>query len=133
MRILVDTNVYISAFAFRSRQLIEMIEFVYIDHELVMTRYVADEILRVVSTVKPDQLATAMEFLTLPGIVWFEGTETIGSVPLIRDQKDLPIVIAGIAAGADVIISGDKDFLAVTIDRPKVMTPRDFIDGFINK
>lgn len=130
---LLDTNVYISAFAFRSKQLTEMIEFIYSHHELVMARYVANEILRVTANSNHVQLPNVMEFLTLSRIVWFKDEVSLEAAPHIRDAKDLPILAAGIAVGVDILVSGDKDFAALDIDRPRIMTPREFIDEFMRK
>jgi uncharacterized protein len=34
-------------------------------------------------------------------------------VPELRDRKDLPVLAAAVAAGADLIITGDKDLLTL--------------------
>lgn len=41
---------------------------------------------------------------------------------LIRDPKDQPILNAAILADVDIIISGDKHFLSLDLERPKTMT-----------
>ena len=45
----------------------------------------------------------------------------------IRDIDDRPILRAAIEAGADIIVTGDKDFLESGLDSPKRMTAADFI------
>lgn len=45
----------------------------------------------------------------------------------IRDVKDQPILNAAIASDVDVILTGDKDFLSLAIDRPACMTVADFL------
>jgi predicted nucleic acid-binding protein len=42
--------------------------------------------------------------------------------PKIRDKKDYPILASAIIADVDVFITGDKDFSAVDIERPEVMS-----------
>jgi predicted nucleic acid-binding protein len=37
-----------------------------------------------------------------------------------------------IESNVDVLITGDKDFGEIIIDRPMIMTPRNFIDKFMN-
>jgi putative PIN family toxin of toxin-antitoxin system len=46
----------------------------------------------------------------------------------IRDIDDRPILRAAIKAGADIILTGDNDFLESTITNPRIMTARQFID-----
>jgi predicted nucleic acid-binding protein len=50
-------------------------------------------------------------------------------VPLvkIRDEKDYPIIHAAITGQIDVLLTGDKDFFDVKIDRPKILSPTDFL------
>lgn len=46
----------------------------------------------------------------------------------VRDADDRPILRAAVAAGADVLITGDKDFLESGIERPVIMTPAEFLN-----
>ena len=45
----------------------------------------------------------------------------------IRDVKDRPILRAAINAKADILLTGDKDFLESGLITPKIMTPADFL------
>jgi len=47
---------------------------------------------------------------------------------LIADPKDAPILNAAILAGVDIILSGDKHFRELQIERPKVMTVAEYIE-----
>ena len=46
----------------------------------------------------------------------------------IRDSKDRPILRAAIEAKADVLLTGDKDFLESGVKIPAVMTPAEFLN-----
>lgn len=46
---------------------------------------------------------------------------------LIRDIKDRPVLRAAINAGADVLLTGDKDFLAYGITSPRIMSASEFL------
>ena len=46
----------------------------------------------------------------------------------IRDTNDRPILRAAIAARADVILTGDKDFLESGLEKPAIMTPAEFLN-----
>jgi len=45
----------------------------------------------------------------------------------IRDIDDRPILRAAIKAGADILLTGDKDFLESTVTNPKIMTAAQFM------
>ena len=46
----------------------------------------------------------------------------------IRDINDRPILRAAINSGADILLTGDKDFIESGIYKPKVMTAEEFVD-----
>ena len=45
----------------------------------------------------------------------------------IRDVKDRPILRAAIKAKADILLTGDKDFLESGVENPVIMTPAEFL------
>jgi predicted nucleic acid-binding protein len=46
----------------------------------------------------------------------------------IRDEKDYPVLHAAITGQVDVLLTGDKDFFDVKIDRPEILSPLDFMN-----
>lgn len=54
--------------------------------------------------------------------------EESGFESQIRDIKDRPILRAAIAARADVLLTGDKDFLESGLKSPVIMTPAEFLE-----
>lgn len=50
----------------------------------------------------------------------------------IRDPDDIAVLYSAIVAEADILITGDKDFTAVDIDRPEIITPSAFISKYIS-
>jgi predicted nucleic acid-binding protein len=47
---------------------------------------------------------------------------------LIADPKDAPILNAAIIEDVDIIISGDRHFLALDMERPKVLTAAQYLE-----
>ncbi|MDY5127547.1 putative toxin-antitoxin system toxin component, PIN family [Actinotignum schaalii] len=45
----------------------------------------------------------------------------------VRDSSDRPILRAAIACGANIFVTGDKDFLEAKINTPHIVTARTFI------
>jgi predicted nucleic acid-binding protein len=52
--------------------------------------------------------------------------------PKIRDIDDFPVLVAAIESNVDILITGDKDFDEIKIDRPRIMKPRKFADEYMN-
>jgi putative PIN family toxin of toxin-antitoxin system len=50
--------------------------------------------------------------------------------PLLRDRKDAYLLEAAQGTNADFLVSGDRDLQALRdeIDRPRIVTPREFLD-----
>jgi predicted nucleic acid-binding protein len=46
----------------------------------------------------------------------------------IADPKDAPILNAAILENADMIISRDNHFLSLVLERPKILTPAQYLD-----
>ena len=52
----------------------------------------------------------------------------IESEQSLRDAAGRPILRAAIACGADVLLTGDKDFLESGIKHPKIVTAAEFLN-----
>lgn len=130
MRIIFDTNVLFSALLHPGPQMQRLLELALIEHEVITPKYVADELFEKVVEVNPDLDELVNEFLRQLGPIIPEMTNTEAHQPSIRDPDDLPILVAAINLDVDLLITGDKDFLAVELDRPRIMKPRWFLDEF---
>ena len=47
---------------------------------------------------------------------------------LVRDKKDRPILRAALDAGADLFLTGDKDFLESSVKDPRIISVSQFLD-----
>ena len=47
----------------------------------------------------------------------------------IRDEKDEPILRTALYHNVDIILTGDKDFADVEMNKPKVITPSEYLTG----
>jgi len=54
--------------------------------------------------------------------------EKIPEEDMIRDVKDRPILRAAVAAGVDMIVTWDKDFLEAGLAYPRIVSPVDFVN-----
>ena len=48
----------------------------------------------------------------------------------IRDVKDYPVLYTAIIEDVDILITGDKDFRDIDIEKPEIMTPAEFMEKF---
>ena len=48
----------------------------------------------------------------------------------LRDPNDLPVLALLIGSGADHLVTGDKDLLALA-DTSPILTPAEFVDRFV--
>jgi putative PIN family toxin of toxin-antitoxin system len=112
VRVFLDTNVLISAFTARGL-CADLMRMVLADHELVTSERVLSEFQGVLARrfgYAPQTIDEATALLREHDV-----EPTPDELPDIefRDADDLPILGAAIASGADVLVTGDRDLLAV--------------------
>ncbi len=49
----------------------------------------------------------------------------------IRDAKDYPVLYTAIIENVDILITGDKDFADIDIEKPEIMTPAEFMEEYL--
>ena len=132
MRIMLDTNVLISAILFRSENLSRLIEKVVEEYTLVLSTYVVDELKTVVDRKFPSKMIAIERFLTALSYELAYSPENYDGTPLfeIRDDKDYMVLHTAIIADVDILITGDKDFKDIEIERPEIVTPKEFLDKY---
>jgi putative PIN family toxin of toxin-antitoxin system len=131
MRVLIDTNVLFSAALYydgTSRKAYN--KAVMEPNAGIVCDYSVDELKRVFNRKFPHMLDRLDKFLsemlTAVTIVSTPMTVMAGETD-IRDEKDRPILRAAIKARADIILSGDKDFLESGIKKPRMVYPAEFL------
>jgi putative PIN family toxin of toxin-antitoxin system len=132
MRIALDTNILISAFVLDSAYLLRLIDVLAEKHTIILSAYVVAELKTVTRRKFPLQYEKIEVFLgKLPfEMVYTSDKIEIEKYPNVRDKKDLPVLVSAIMAEADILLTGDSDFSAVEIARPKIMNARDFLEKY---
>lgn len=132
MRIMLDTNVLISAFVLSSSYLLRMIESITEQHTIILSTYIIDELKLVTIRKFPAKYNLLESFLQeLPfELVYTPERIDKTKYPDIRDIKDLPILVSAIDEDVDVLISSDADFVSVEIEYPEIITPNDFVKKY---
>jgi putative PIN family toxin of toxin-antitoxin system len=126
LRILVDTNILISALLYPqgspSRALLHAAE----NHELFLSDYNISELHHVVKKKFPHMMA---DIDVLLAKLSFElVVAPISPEKLISDPKDAPVLNAALVADIDIIISGDKHFHELILKRPIVKSAIQYIE-----
>ncbi len=132
MRIMIDTNILISAILFRSESLSRLIEKVAEEYTLVLSTYVVDELKSVVERKFPTKVKAIEKFLTALSYELEYSPENYDGDPLfeIRDEKDYMVLYTAIIADVDILITGDKDFENIEIERPEILKPNEFLEKY---
>ena len=132
MRVMLDTNILISAFVFRSKKIYAVINYVILHHELVLSSYVVDELRDVVNRKFPQMADSLDEFLTTLSFTLVYSPKLIPTgLFKIRDNSDAPVLYTAIIEGADVLVTGDKDFDEAEVEKPEIMTVAEFTEKYM--
>lgn len=131
MKVLIDSNILISAALSPNGTPYQayLKAVTYPNHGLVCEQNI-DELRRIFNRKFPHRIASLEQFLSI-------ALMTLDLVPTpieehssenkIRDVKDRPILRAAIYAKADILLTGDKDFLESGLDNPKIITASEFL------
>ena len=126
---MLDTNILISVLLFPSERMNQMMDYIFKNHELVLSSYVVEELKDVVNRKFPKKAGAVDTLLAKMSYEYVYTPETIDeSLFSIGDMKDYPVLYTAILEDVDVLITGDKDFEDVDVERPEIMTPGEFIN-----
>jgi putative PIN family toxin of toxin-antitoxin system len=135
MHILADTNILISAVLFPNSITTRVWTHIIEHHHVTIPDHAITELKNVFQRKFPANTNELQHFLeSLPcEIINLENFpyETI-EIPFIRDKTDIPILTAAIAIDADILLTGDKDFLDIKLDKPLIMSPGAFMKSYMS-
>ena len=128
MRVFLDTNVLVSAFATRG-VCADVLRVVLAEHTLVTGEVVLRELARVLTKrigLLPGAVKEIDEFLREHEVAPKPAARA--AVPK-RDPDDQWVLASAVESRADVLVTGDRDLLDIAADAPiKIVDPRGFWD-----
>lgn len=133
MRIMLDTNILVSAIVFQSKPMLEIIQRLATKYSMVLCSYIISELRDVFREKFPNHTSNLERFLI---DVPFELTHTPQELPdhnlfTIRDKKDEKVLYSAILADVDVLVTGDKDLLVVEdVERPEILSHLEFLKKY---
>lgn len=126
MKVCLDTNVIVAAFATRGL-CADVFRTVLAEHDLMVSEVILDELRRALATklkLSDDRIAAVEAVLASFPIVPRPATPAAAPV---RDPADRWILATALAGGAEVLVTGDRDLLDVRAQAPlRMVDPREF-------
>lgn len=132
MRIMLDTNVLISMLLFPSNRLNQMVAFIWEEHQMVLCSFVVDELKAVITRKFPQKIKVIDRLLVQMSYDFVYTPEEMETgLFQIRNTKDYPVLYTAIIEDVDILITGDKDFSDIEIEKPEILTPSEFIEKYL--
>lgn len=121
MKILLDTNVLISAFVFGGTAGRLMNLLFESEHEMLVSEYVDKEFEEKLIAKWPNKADKVYQIYRQMDFCFCESADKLSGK--LRDAKDIPILSDALYHKADLILTGDKDFLEAGLAKPMVFSP----------
>lgn len=132
MRVLIDTNILISAaLSSRGTPYRAFLKAVTYPNKGIVSDQNIEELRRIFNRRFPQKISLLEHFLSIALLVLEvvpTPIEEIEKESIIRDVVDRPILRAAINAKVDVLLTGDKDFIESGVSNPRIMTAAEFIE-----
>ena len=130
MRVFVDTNIIISAMLFPNGKIAKVFCHLLEKHTVIISSYTKEECTEVFEKKFPAKIEQLQIFFDGINFEEFKSPEKIDEkqYPKIRDIKDLPVLVSAILSDADILLTGDKDFEDIKIDKPLIFTPSKYYE-----
>ena len=131
MKVMLDTNILISVFVFKSKKMNELIYKLSKEHEIIICSYTVQELKELIDTKFKVSQKDLDEFLKIfPFNLVYSPTSVDNKLFNIRDKDDYIILHTAIIEDVDIFITGDKDFDDIDIDKPEIMNATEFLEKY---
>ena len=131
MKVMLDTNILVSAFVFKIKKMNELIYKLSTEHEIVICSYTIEELKELIDTKFKVTQKDLDEFLKdFPFILVYSPTTVENKLFEIRDKDDYIILHTAIIEDVDVFLTGDKDFNDIDIEKPEIMNTTEFLEKY---
>ena len=127
MRVFLDTNVLVAAFATRG-MCADVVRTVLAEHDWVVSETILGELQRVLTDrigLPRKGVRSIVEFVRQQAEV--AGPREESPVVAVRDPDDVAVLNDALGGSADVLVTGDKDLLELEkVQEMRILTPRGF-------
>lgn len=127
-----DTNIIISYILFNNESIDLFVNHILKKEKLVISDVIVGELVEVFNRKFPRKISLLNEFLASLDCE-FTSVGKIDDYNLfyIRDIDDYPIFYSAIKADVDVFITGDEDIQEVVINKPQILTMKEYIKIYL--
>ncbi len=122
MKILLDTNVLISAFIFGGQAGCLLSMLFESEHQLYVSDYIDREFKEKLEDKWPEKAERVYDLYHRMDFIFCESAEELQGQ--LRDEKDIPVLSDALHHHIDVILTGDKDFLEAELEYPLIYSPK---------
>ena len=134
MRIMIDSNVIVSAVLFPESKLGQLIRNIETKHNLILCSYSLKEIEKVFTIKFRGQWNKMENFINSLNYECVEtGSASVYQNVNIRDENDLPILISFLSSGADLLVTGDNDFFTPELEKYNIIRPNEYFNLFMKE
>ena len=130
MKIMIDANILFSAF-YGGKVVKPAVDYINNNYQLFLPVYAIDEFTNSIEEKHPKLLDKLADFLGNLDYTPVETSEELLDDFGMRDRNDVPILQAAVDSDVDILITGDKDFDDVILEKPKIMTIAKFSSKYI--
>lgn len=130
MRIMIDSNVLVSAVYNPKSKPALVVRDVCENHELVLCDHIVAECYEVAGRKFPQHTPVLDTLFTSLGYSLVVAPRGESRNTPIADPKDAPILNAAVMEDVDIIISGDHHFLSLEMERPRVLRPVQYLEEY---
>ncbi len=125
-----DTNIVISSILFPKGKTAFVFSHLLEKHTVVISSYTKAECIEVFQKKFPDKIELIEIFFAGISYEDYKTPDDIDETkyPKIRDIKDLPVLVSAILSDSDILLTGDKDFEDIKMDKPLIFTPAKYFD-----
>jgi len=129
VKVLADTNILISALINPLGHSAQVLSHISERHQLILSDFNVSELRDVTERKFPQKLKTIEAFLD--ALSYDLIIAPVSPDRRIGDPKDAPILNAAIAADVDIVVSGDSHFQSLFLEKPRVLSPSEYIVNHI--
>jgi len=128
---MLDTNILISALIFPNEDMNTLIYKTVVKNQLVLSTYIIEELLDVIDRKFPKKRQAIETFLMqIPYELVYTPKDMDTTLFEIRDGKDYPVLYSAIIGEVDILITGDKDFENVEVEKPEIFSKLEFLSRY---
>lgn len=131
---MLDSNIIISYILFNNKIMTLFFDYILNNENIIMSDKIEEELRLVFNKKFPNKINNLEVFLSELDCEKIITNRVIdNNIIHIRDIKDYPIFYSALIGNVDIFITGDKDFSDIKIEKPRIMSIREYLNEYVIK